>query len=182
MEKKKSSSPSDRTAPVPEKKDYVVFDLEATGLNPWYGHRATCICARDSTGEEFQEVEEDEQKLICSFLEWLKKRSPENHLLITKNGRMFDVPFILTRMVHVKDLKPESGFFILDYEHLDLHELTDKWVSLNDMAKLFRCTTKSGSGKQAIRLWQEKRYQKLKAYCMQDVKTTEEVFLKWRRL
>ena len=115
-------------------------------------------------------------------MKWLKVRSSATHLLITKNGRMFDVPFILARMVLLRDLSPESGFFILDYEHLDLHELTDKWVSLKDMAKLLRCMPKSGSGKQAIKLWNDKRYEKLQAYCMQDVKTTEEVFVKWSRL
>jgi len=178
---KKSSTGRSRTeVQAPTRPHHVVFDIEATGLLPWYGDRVTCICARDSREEEFQEIWDDEQKLIRSFLDWLRKRSPAEFVLVTKNGKQFDVPILLVRLALAHNLSRASGLFILDYDHFDLHELTEKWVTLNDMARLFRCSLKSGSGEQAIRLWDEKRFDKLKAYCMQDVITTEQVFLKWR--
>jgi DNA polymerase III epsilon subunit-like protein len=31
-----------------EKEKYIVLDIETTGLNPWYGDRITCICAKDN--------------------------------------------------------------------------------------------------------------------------------------
>jgi len=160
----------------------VVFDIEATGLTPWYGDRVTCICARDSQGKEFKEVGEEERKLIQSFLKWLRIRTPEEYLLVTKNGLQFDVPFLLARLALTGALNRETGLFLLDYEHFDLHLLTDKWVTLSDMAKLLKCSPKSGSGLQAIRFWKKRNFAKLKSYCMQDVITTEEVFLKWRGL
>jgi uncharacterized protein YprB with RNaseH-like and TPR domain len=181
MKKAATDRPAD-SVPASLKDNYVVFDLEATGLTPWYGDRVTCVCARDSQGGEFQEIWEDEQKIIRSFLDWLKKRSPAEFMLVSKNGRQFDVPFLLVRLALARNLSTDSGLFILDYPHFDLHELTDKWVTLNDMAKLFKCSPKSGSGERAIRLWKEKQFAKLKAYCMQDVITTEQVFLKWRSL
>jgi uncharacterized protein YprB with RNaseH-like and TPR domain len=180
--KKASTDRPTGDVPAAPRQSYVVFDVEATGLTPWYGDRVTCICARDSQGEEFQEIWEDELKIIRSFLDWLKKRSPAEYMLVTKNGRQFDVPFLLVRLALARSLSRDSGLFILDYPHFDLHELTDKWVTLNDMARLFKCSLKSGSGERAIRLWKEERFAKLKAYCMQDVITTEQVFLKWRSL
>ena len=158
---------------------YVAFDFEYTGLNPWYGNRLTCACAKDSNGMTFKKVDEDEQLIIRSFLEWLQKRNPSEFVLVTKYGKMSDVPFILARLSLGPDKSPRKGLFILDYEHFDLHELTENWVSLSDMARLLKCTPKSDTGLHAITLWDEKRYDELRDYCFQDVKTTEEVYLKY---
>ena len=166
----------------PKNKKYVVFDIESTGLLSWYGDRITCICAKDSDGNRFSMVDENENSLIKSYLEWIKKRSPNNYFIITKNGKQFDIPFILARLALQKEPGFKEGLFILDYEHLDLHEITSKRVSLNDMAKLLGCIPKSGTGLNAIKLWNDGRYDALKNYCAQDVNTTEEVYLKWRSL
>ncbi len=164
------------------KESYIVFDLEATGLHAWYGDMVTCICARDSRGEQFQMASEDEREIILAFLDWLKPRPPDQHVIVTKNGKQFDVPFILTRMV-IRDMdRPDLRRLLLAFEHVDLHEITSRWVTLSDMARLLKCAPKSGTGEGAIRLWKEKRFEELASYCMQDVLTTEEVFLKWRRL
>ena len=162
-----------------ESRKYIVLDIETTGLLPWYGDRITCICAKDSDGDKFTAIRKDERLLVESFLKWLATRNGNNdYLLITKNGKIFDIPFIMARMALMKELT-ETEKVILNYEHFDLQEVTTKRVSLNDMAKLLKCTPKSGYGLKAIRLWKEKRYDELKAYCMQDVETTEEVYLKW---
>jgi len=166
----------------PKNKKYVVFDIESTGLLSWYGDRITCICAKDSDGNRLSMVDKNENSLIKSYLEWIKKRSPNNYFIITKNGKQFDIPFILARLALQKKPGFKEGLFILDYEHLDLHEITSKQISLQVMAELLNCTFKSGVGENAIKLWNEKRYDELKAYCMQDVETTEEVYLKWLSL
>ena len=166
----------------PKNKKYVVFDLESTGLLAWYGDRITCICAKDSDGNRFSMVDKNENSLIESFLEWIRKRSPNNYFIITKNGKQFDVPFILTRLALQKNPSYKKGLFILGYKHFDLQEITDKRVSLNDMAKLLGCTLKSCTGSNAIKLWDEGRYDELKDYCAQDVDTTEEIYWKWCNL
>lgn len=168
-----------RATPEPA---YVVFDIEATGLHPWYGARVTCICARDSHGGSFEGVGKDEMELIGSFLEWLRERPASDHVLVTKNGKLFDVPFLLARLALEGDSADRGPLFLLDYEHVDLHEITDRWVSLADMARLLKCSPKSGTGKEAIDLWEEGRHAELAAYCMQDVRTTEEVYLRWTGL
>jgi len=160
-------------------KKYIVFDLESTGLLFWYEDRITCICAKDSDGNRFSMVDENENSLIESYLEWIKKRSPNNYFIVTKNGKQFDIPFILTRLALHNKLRFKKGLFILNYEHFDLHKITSKRVSLNDMAKLLGCIPKSGTGLNAIKLWNDGKHDELKNYCAQDVNTTEEVYLKW---
>ncbi len=163
-------------------KKYIVLDIETTGLQPWYGARITCICAKDSEGDRFSATRRDEGRLIQLFLEWLtKKHDPNVYLLITQNGKEFDIPFIMARIAMMKELT-EADKGILDYEHFDLQDIVYWEISLSDLARLFKCTPKSGTGKNAIKLWKEKRYDDLKKYCMQDVETTEEVYLKWRSL
>lgn len=164
---------------VHKSKKYIVLDIETTGLHPWYGDRITCICAKDSNGDKFSAVRKDERLLISSFIEWLTlKHHVNDYLLITKTGKGFDIPFIMTRIALMRELtETEKG--ILSYDHFDLDEITHGRISLNDTAKLLKCTPKSGTGKNAIKLWEQKRYSDLEKYCMQDVETTEEVYVKW---
>ena len=168
---------------VPEKSHHITFDIECTGLNPWYGDYVTCICAMDSNNETYQICSKKEQEMIHGFLDWVFLRSPEAYFLVTKNGRMFDVPFLCARLVLSPGTDKESNSAIqrlLSYDHFDLQDLTQKWVSLSDWATILKATPKLGDGMNAIRLWDEGRRKELLAYCMQDVETTDEVFLKWR--
>ena len=163
------------------KKGYVVFDIETTGLDPWYGDRVTCICAKDNCGGWYKNTGSSEEDVMAGFFGWLLDRPKESYLLVSKNGKRFDVPFLLSRSALIGgDCLNEVGRAVLAYEHFDLQYLTKKWMSLDDLARLFGCTPKSGTGLDAIRLWNEGRLEELVAYCAQDVETTEEVFLKWR--
>lgn len=176
-----------------DKFKYIVLDLETTGLLPWYGDRITCICAKDSDGDRFSEFAEkypdqNEIDLIFNFLKWISERVIEEHYFISYNGKEFDIPFLMARF-HVLDISgniPDELPDFNDYLHFDLYQeiktLTGKRLGLDTVAKLLGCTPKSGTGKNAIKLWKEGKYDELKEYCMQDVDTTEEVYLKWREL
>jgi len=163
-------------------KNYICLDIETTGLRPWYGDRITCICAKGSKGKKYSDVNRDEEMLIEMFLKWMLSKPMEEHFLITKNGKNFDIPFILTRLSLKRDLCEAGDLFILKMPHFDLQEITSKRISLQVMAELLGCNPKSGTGENAIKLWKEKRYDELKAYCMQDVNTTIEVFETWKKL
>jgi len=163
---------------------FVVFDIETTGLNPWYGNRVTCICAKDSDGKCFESYVPEQQhqdlaekEVIEGFCRWLYKRC--DWILISKNGKMFDVPFLCSR---ANILDANDWGVLLDMEHIDLQEATERRVSLKDMATLLGCENKSGSGKEAIKLWNDGEYMKLKDYCMQDVEVTQQIFLKLKEL
>ncbi|MFO7867646.1 MAG: hypothetical protein R6V02_12675, partial [Candidatus Aminicenantes bacterium] len=60
--------------------------------------------------------------------------------------------------------------------------VTSRRVGLQQMAELYGLAGKSGTGENAIKLWEEGRLEELKAYCWQDVLLTEQVFLKWKEL
>jgi len=174
---------------IPNKPKYIVLDIETTGLLPWYGNRITCICAKDSDGKRFGMVDKDEIEIISFLVDWLRKRKQSKYLIVTKNGKGFDIPFVLARLaLQCRINTEESGDFFmfillfLSYDHFDLQEITRKRISLESMAELLGCTPKSGDGKNAIKLWNEGRYDELKEYCAQDIDTTEEVFLKWKSL
>jgi len=160
----------------------VVLDLESTGLQPWYGNRITCICAKDSNGERFHRSEEQEHKIIDSFFSWLTKRSANKFNIVTYNGKEFDIPFILARLAQMINLDTHNALFLLEYPHIDLKEIveqiTGKRLALDTVTRLLGCTPKSGTGTNAIGLWKKRQLDKLMEYCSQDVDTTEKVYLK----
>lgn len=120
--------------------------------------------------------------MLKTFLDTIREFKPNKYFLLTKNGKEFDLTFILARLALQTDLNKHTGLFLLEYYHFDLQIVTKKRISLDTMAQVLGCTPKSGKGKNAIKLWNEKKYKELKEYNSQDFDTTEEVFLKWKRL
>ena len=183
-------------AKIPDKPKYIVLDIETQGLKPLYLEKVTCICAKASDGETFSKVMthpnfdvndkkglvNDEGYLLEFFFQWLSKRPAKHYFLVTKNGKIFDIPFLFIRNVLRYGYDPLNDLPMINYDHLDLQEITSRRVSLQCMAEILGCTPKSGTGSNAIKLWNERRYDELKEYCMQDVDVTEEVFLKWKKL
>jgi len=151
---------------------YIVLDIETTGLNPC-DNTITCICTRDSDGYEyggFVGKNFSEAGLIEDILKNMCDKNPD--FIVTKNGKQFDVPFIITRL-------PTMGTWLRDIKHIDLQEITKGRVKLDDMATLMGLENKSGEAKDAINLFFNKKYRELMNYCKQDVRVTEQVYLKW---
>lgn len=140
---------------------YIVFDIETTGLNPAFYDEITCICAKDSNGNEIQIIQDKEinyfeQDMILDFLEWLGDRKNAFKILVTCNGIDFDIPFILQRMLRL-GIMPKKDHIFLSFKQIDIQRLTSKKVSLDDMAILLKCSRKSGKGEDAIKLFKEKK-------------------------
>ena len=152
----------------------ITLDIETTGLNPYYGDRITCICAKDSSdGQKFSIIMEDEKMILDYFFLWINTRK-EGYQLISKNGKMFDLPFMYVRAMQV--LKADWSF-LFQYPHFDLSDITySKYISLDDIAKLYGLSGKNGNGKNAIKLWQDRKFAELKEYCMHDVELTEMIY------
>lgn len=159
--------------------NYIVFDIETTGLNAWLGDEITCICAKDSNGLVFVGSLKDntEKELIEKFIIWLEEH--KDFILVSHSGKSFDVPFICARANLNLLSTPKVS---LRAQHFDLQDIPDYKISLNNMAKLFKCEVKNGTGLQAIKLYKQGMWKELIDYCLKDVSITEQIYLKFENL
>jgi len=158
---------------------HLVFDIETTGLDP-VTSRITCICAKDSAGNEHLFSDKDEKKIIHDFIMLFK--SNDFVSLVSANGKDFDVPFIFIR-AFLNGFDNSVFKEISDTVHFDvINDISKKKVSLNNLARLYNFPIKSGNGLQAIEYWQKGEIQDLLKYCMDDVRLTEKVYKKYLRI
>lgn len=91
-------------------------------------------------------------------------------LLVGFNNEHFDTPIL--NKYYKLDLWSIPSFDILkEFKHI-----TGKRVGLNSIAGATLGMYKSGSGKEAITLYQDGKLKELAEYCLDDVKLTKEVF------
>ena len=159
-----------------ENKDYIVFDIETTGLNP-LDSEITCICAKTKDGNNYEGCHTNEKGLIKDFIKWVL--SEKSNLLISANGKDFDIPFIFMR-AFLNRIDLCDVLYLKKLEHFDIiNDITDKKISLNNLAKLYGFELKSGNGINAIKLFEDRKLKELMEYCMDDVLLTEKVYLKY---
>ena len=159
----------------------IVLDIETTGLNPWYEDRVTCICAKDiDSGARFSHCLDNEKNLLIKFFNWISDFDVNDTMLITANGTTFDIPFLSCRLLLIC-LKSPGRF--LNFAHFDVdNDITDKRISLNNIARLYSLELKTADGLQAIKWFKERELEKIRAYCWSDVLLTEKVYLMYRHL
>lgn len=156
---------------------HLTFDIETTGLDP-INSRITCICAKTPEGEEFKFCNCEEKETIKDFLKLFDLYDIVS--LVSANGKDFDIPFILDRAYILGlDFKPKVEE-ITNKPHFDVvNDICSKKISLNNLAKLYGFPVKTGNGLEAIKLWNEKKIDKLVNYCANDVRLTEKVYLRY---
>lgn len=95
----------------------------------------------------------------------------EKPLIVGFNQRRFDLPVLQPYFANF-DLKQLQALDILE----ELTKALGHRVSLDSVAKATLGTQKSGHGLDAIRYWNFKELEKLKNYCLDDVRITKEVY------
>ena len=154
----------------------ITFDIETTGLNPLFS-KITCICGKVLNGNDYMGSHTNEKGLIYNFIKWLEKEEVKE--LISANGKEFDLPFIFMR-AYILGINFKDVSFLKELKHFDvINDITDKRISLNNLAKLYHFELKSGSGTSAIKLFEEMKLEELMNYCMDDVILTEKVYIKY---
>lgn len=159
----------------------IFLDLETEGLSPWFDQKITCICAKDSQNNIFQQSlkDQEENDLIKNFINWILER--KDHTLVFHNGISFDIPFLLTRAV-INGFSIPKIDFITRMNYFDTIKIVYKWFKLDELATLYGIKNKTGNGKLAIQQYQNGDFESLENYCMNDVEITEQVYNTYLKL
>lgn len=143
----------------------IVFDIETQtpATADLRGMRISVV------GAYFYETDE----CICFEEKDLPKLWPRletSDRIIGYNSRYFDIPIL-------------NNYYLGDLHklpHLDLLEEIQKFLGfrlkLDDVASATVGQRKSGHGLQAVEWWRQGEIQKIKDYCLQDVKVTKAIY------
>lgn len=148
----------------------IVLDLETQNSFEDVGEHNPRLLKISVVGTYF--YHEDKYRIFMeNELDELEQELSQCSLLIGFNHIRFDLPALEP---YFKNLK------IKNIPCLDILETIRKIagirVSLNSVAKATLNAKKSGHGLDAIKYWREGKIEKLKKYCLDDVKITKEVF------
>jgi DEAD/DEAH box helicase domain-containing protein len=151
-------------------KNIVVFDIETKNAFDDVGGRNNLTALQISVlGAYLYSANEYtifEEKELPEFEKILQKKP----LLVGFNSRRFDMP-ILQQYMHF-DLKTLLQLDIME----ELANILGHRVSLDSVAQATLGKSKSGSGMDAIRFFRNGEMEKLKKYCLDDVKITKEIY------
>lgn len=137
-----------------------------------------------------------EVKIISQFWKLIKKYS--EGILITFNGRNFDIPFLMLRSA-ILGIKPSKNLmggtkfnYIRETKHIDLiDELTfynpssygaTKRFNFDFYTRAFGITSPKSEGvdgSKVAELYNERKLDIIAEYCLRDVTATWELFKKW---
>ena len=148
----------------------LAFDLETTGLDP-SAHTITCACVYDPEAGialAFRFEREGEAEEFMTLLDRADR-------LCAFNGAAFDLPFIAESLPGATPARIRAW-------RLKLHDVfvACKWglgvtFPLQKLLELNSMAGKTGSGKDAILLYEQGRIDELVAYCMHDTRVTHAV-------
>lgn len=143
----------------------VVFDIEtqsAAGAD-FKDMRISVVGVYFYETDEYQCFEEKEFPQL-----W--KRLEKSDRLIGYNSRYFDTPIL--NNYYPGDLNRFSQLDMLE----QIHKALGFRLKLDDVAAATVGVRKSGHGLQAVEWWKQGEIQKIKDYCLQDVKVTKAVY------
>lgn len=148
----------------------AVLDLETQKIFDEIGSRNPGELGVSVVGVYFYETDE----YICyeeSKIGELEQRLANVSRIIGFNIRRFDFPALQPYMKHIDLAKVEMLDLLEELEKILGHR-----VSLQSVASASLGTGKSGSGLDAVHYYRSGEMEKLKKYCLDDVRITKEVY------
>lgn len=143
----------------------IVFDIETqSAAGPDFKDMRISV-----VGAYFYETDEYlcfEEKDFSAL--W--KRLEHGDRLIGYNSRYFDTPIL--NNYYPGDLSKFAQLDMLE----EIHKMLGFRLKLDDVAAATIGERKSGHGLQAVEWWKQGEIQKIKDYCLQDVKVTKMVY------
>lgn len=147
----------------------IVFDIETKNLFSDVGKNdpalldIAIVCAWDSETDTFSSYLEDELTKLWPLLE-------KADMLIGYNSDHFDIP--LLNKYYPGDLTHIKSLDILK----EIQKSFGRRLKLDSVAEATLGTGKSGHGLQAYEWWKKGEVEKVRAYCIDDVKITRDVY------
>ena len=125
----------------------------------------------------------EETELLRAFWEALQ---PED-IIIGHNVLAFDLPYLQARSV-ICQVKPSRDFDLRRYYTTTVYDTMQIWSNwnmprypkLDTLAAVLDLEGKSGSGDQVSKWFEANDWERIKQYCMQDVRLTRAVYRRFR--
>jgi DNA polymerase III epsilon subunit-like protein len=151
----------------------VVFDIETKNIFQDVGSRdpidldISLVGLYDYDTDKYHTFLEEE---FPKMWEIIKKAD----LLITFNGEYFDIPLLnkYYKKAGLGDLKDIRSLDIFK----EIKNTSGRWLKLDNIAIGTFGVNKSGDGLEAVKWWREGEIEKIKKYCLDDVKITKDIY------
>src|SRR5512135_918548 len=146
----------------------IVFDIETKNLFQDVGSREpaaldiSVVCAYDSETDSYMSFVEDELKNFWPILE-------KADMLIGFNSEHFDIP--LLNKYYPGDLTKIKSLDILK----EIRQSYGRRMKLEQLAQGTLGRGKLSDGLEATRWWKEGQVDKIREYCIEDVRLTKEI-------
>jgi len=147
----------------------IIFDIETKNAfsdlpkRDVLGLDLSLVGVYDSATDKYEAyLEEDLTKMWPIF--------EQADLLIGFNSNYFDIPIL--NKYYPGDLTNLKSLDLLE----EIHKVLGKRTSLNSLAEGTLNSQKSGDGLMAIEWWKNGEIEKLKKYCIDDVRVTKEIY------
>jgi len=147
----------------------IVFDIETSnmfsevGVNDPAALTISVVGVYDSATDKYSAYLENELKQLWPIIE-------KADVLIGYNSDHFDVP--LLDKYYPGDLRKIRSLDLMK----EVKNVLGRRIKLNTLAEATLGRNKTGDGLEAIRLWKAGEIEKVKAYCLEDVKITKELY------
>ncbi|MGE5541310.1 MAG: ribonuclease H-like domain-containing protein [Bacillota bacterium] len=147
----------------------ITFDIETANLIPVMNrqelHRLdlAVVAIHDSETGEYTSYSKEELPKLWPIIE-------QADVLIGYNSDSFDVP--LLNHYYPGDLTQIRSLDLL----VEVHGALGRRLRLQNLAEATLGHGKSADGVKAVEWWQAGEYQKVRDYCIQDVKVTRELY------
>ena len=147
----------------------IVFDIETKNIFQDVGRAdpalldISVVCIYDSLDETYHSYLEEELSELWPILE-------SADMLIGYNSDHFDIP--LLNKYYPGDLTHIKSLDILK----EIKKSLGRRLRLDSVAEATLGIGKSGSGLDAVKWWKNGEIEKIKKYCLDDVRITKEVY------
>ena len=148
---------------------YVVFDIETQNIFQEVGSNnpadldISILCAYDSETNEYSSYLEDELQNFWPIIE-------KADAIVGYNSNYFDIP--LLNKYYPGDLRQLKSIDLLEA----IRKSSGRRFKLGNVAEATVGYGKSGDGLEALKWWRNGEVEKVRKYCLQDVKVTKEIF------